>query len=287
MKNAPIISVYIPTYNRSILLKRAVESVLNQTVEDIEIIIVDDNSTDDTEVIVRGLIELDPRVSYIKNRNNRGACYNRNIAISNAKGKFVTGLDDDDYFENDRLEQFLKAWDNKNQDTIALYDSTTIKSTETELEKLVLPEKVMLDDLYLRNDVGNQIFTKKELFSSGIKYDESLKSWQDLDLWICILSKNPEKCFENINCFSYVLDKSHPHERISSTNINKHIDSLAHIANKYDLSISNTSRLKCQAYSYNARSVEIIKLIKDSILTFSPYAMARMFKYYITNKKSM
>lgn len=93
----PLISVIIPTYNRSKALVKAIKSVLGQTIEDYEIIVVDDCSTDDTENIVRGL--KDKRIRYIKlDKNSGGSMLPRKIGIENATSKYIAILDDDDFW---------------------------------------------------------------------------------------------------------------------------------------------------------------------------------------------
>ena len=88
----PLISVYIPTYNRLELLKRAVQSVQNQTYKNFEIIIVDDNSSDGTQDFLVGLAKVDSRIRYFFKDKNSGACVSRNIAINLAQGELITGL---------------------------------------------------------------------------------------------------------------------------------------------------------------------------------------------------
>lgn len=284
--NDPIVTVYIPTYNRSALVKRAIESVLEQTEKNLEVIVVDDNSPDNTQEVVSEISRQYPNVRYIRNDENRGACYNRNVAIKHAKGKFVTGLDDDDYFLSHRIESFLEAWKTKHPDTIALFDDVTIKNSEQHSFELVRPDFMGLDELFVRNDIGNQIFIERQVFDNGLAYDEDLKSWQDIDLWIHILSVFKGKKFENIHKKSYIFDKSHPHERISSANISKHLISFQHIRDKYQLSNANSYRLKCQAYTYNPRSVGVT-LFLDAFKSRSLYVVFRMIKYYLKNNKGM
>ncbi len=286
-KHNPIVSVYIPTYNRSGLLKRAINSVLEQTVKDVEIVVVDDNSPDDTPEVMAQIMAEHPQVKYFRNSENRGACYNRNLAIRNASGKFVTGLDDDDYFLPNRLESFLNAWQTKSPKTIALFDNVKVKKTATEMETIVCPKFVDFDGLCIRNDVGNQVFAERSLFSSGIEYDEKLKSWQDIELWLHILAENKNKCFENIEQYTYIFDKSHPHERISSVNVDKHLNSFNYIKAKHRLQGKNEYRLKCQAYGYNARSINPITLLVDACKSQSLYVVLRMSKYYLKNNKGM
>lgn len=97
----PTFSVILPTHNRANILPRAIRSVLNQTFQDFELLIVDDASTDDT----RGAVELfrDDRIVFIQRETNGGAAASRNTGILRARGKYVSLLDDDDEY----LSEFL------------------------------------------------------------------------------------------------------------------------------------------------------------------------------------
>ncbi|HBM8534493.1 TPA: glycosyltransferase family 2 protein, partial [Escherichia coli] len=106
-----LVTVYIPTFNRVELLKRAVNSVLRQTYKNIEVIIVDDASTDGTHNYLELISRKDNRVKYFIKQERSGACISRNIAIQNATGKYITGLDDDDYFLDTRIEDFVRQWE--------------------------------------------------------------------------------------------------------------------------------------------------------------------------------
>jgi len=100
-----LISVIIPTYNRVNNLKVAIESVLNQTYNNIEIIIVDDNSTDNT---IKTLNSLDiPNLRIINNKVNRGAPSCRNTGIKYSRGAYIAFLDDDDIWYTEKIEKQL------------------------------------------------------------------------------------------------------------------------------------------------------------------------------------
>lgn len=101
--NNPLISVIIPTYNRAYCLAESINSVLNQTYLNIELIIVDDGSTDNTSSVV-SLIN-DNRIRYIKLPINSGACRARNIGIKKARGEFITFNDSDDVWKKNKLEE--------------------------------------------------------------------------------------------------------------------------------------------------------------------------------------
>ena len=91
----PLITVIVTTFNRKVLLKRAPDSVINQTYQNIEIILVDDCSSDRTEEFIKSYKENYNNIFYFRNDKNRGLSYSRNYALSKAKGEFITHLDDD------------------------------------------------------------------------------------------------------------------------------------------------------------------------------------------------
>src|SRR5580700_7537460 len=93
-----LVSVYIPTRNREAFLARAVRSVLQQTYTNIELIVVNDGSTDQTETLLDQVQQEDRRLVPVHIRESAGPSAARNIAIKMARGTFVTGLDDDDEF---------------------------------------------------------------------------------------------------------------------------------------------------------------------------------------------
>ena len=106
-----MISVIIPTYNRARSLQRAAQSVLEQTFRDIELLIVDDGSNDDTAQVVEAL--SDSRVRYLRQKENRGACAARNAGIRAARGEYIAFQDSDDIWHPEKLaaqlEQLLRT----------------------------------------------------------------------------------------------------------------------------------------------------------------------------------
>ena len=104
---APTVSVIIPTYNRAHLVGRAICSVLNQTFQDFEIIVVDDGSTDNTEEVVKSF--NDPRIRYIRHEQNRGGSAARNTGIRAARGEYIAFLDSDDEWLPEKLDTQLKT----------------------------------------------------------------------------------------------------------------------------------------------------------------------------------
>ncbi len=104
MYKSPLVSIVIPTYNRDASIARAVKSVLTQTCQDFEILVVNDGSTDSTARVVSAYTEVDQRVRYLQHETNRGAQAARNTGIRASRGLWVAFLDSDDFFLPTSLE---------------------------------------------------------------------------------------------------------------------------------------------------------------------------------------
>lgn len=103
------VSVIIPTYNRAYCLGRAIESVLAQTYTDLELIVVDDGSTDNTRFLVEEYARKDDRIRYVSMPGNSGVSAARNYGMECANGEFLAFQDSDDYWHNEKLEKQMKA----------------------------------------------------------------------------------------------------------------------------------------------------------------------------------
>lgn len=107
-----MISIIMPTYNRVGMMKQAIESILRQTYKNIEIVIIDDNSSDDTEITVKELVSNGCNILYYKNANNMGPGYNRNKGYCLSRGEYIVFMDDDDYYtDNTFYEKAISILD--------------------------------------------------------------------------------------------------------------------------------------------------------------------------------
>ena len=118
MKNATLISVVIPAYNAGQFLDETLESVLSQTYENWECIIVNDGSTDKTESIAKKWCEKDARFRYFY-KENSGASDTRNLGIKEARGEYIAFLDADDLYLPEYLEFCLKTLIEQDSDLVA------------------------------------------------------------------------------------------------------------------------------------------------------------------------
>jgi glycosyltransferase involved in cell wall biosynthesis len=114
----PKISILIPAYNCAHTIGRAIESARRQTLRDIEIVVVDDASSDGTFAFVESLAAVEPRIKCMRLTKNGGASAARNAAIEMATGEWVAVLDADDWYENDRLEIMLAAAEKMGADLV-------------------------------------------------------------------------------------------------------------------------------------------------------------------------
>ncbi|NBK99838.1 MAG: glycosyltransferase [Erysipelotrichia bacterium] len=232
----PLVSVYIPTHNRRQLLMRAVNSVLNQTYKNIEILVCDDGSTDDTEYFIKILCREHKNIIYLKNPTPMGACAARNLGINAANGDYITGLDDDDYFEPERIYWFVNTWQEKVYDNniIGLFDSVNVL-TPTGCERRHTVQTVTYQDLRRGNSLGSQVFAPRKNFILAGLFDPAMPAWQDWDLWLRMSQQFGY--FVNINRFSYIVDECHDYGRITK----KKEKTIRHAKNNLQLKIGKTS----------------------------------------------
>lgn len=175
----PLVSAIIPTCNRAELLKRAIDSVFDQTWKNLELVVVDDASDDDTQQVLNKVAEKG-QVKVIRNNESKGAAASRNIAIEHASGEFIAGLDDDDFWRPKRIELLMDGFE---EGCSAVCSNDRMDFGEKEIVWKKKPV-ITLNDLLYYNMVGNQVLTRREYIISVGGYDESLPSAQDYDLWI-------------------------------------------------------------------------------------------------------
>ncbi len=114
-----MVSIIIPTYNRANVIKRAIDSVLRQTYDSYEVVVVDDGSTDETGSVIAGI--QDARIRYIALKENQGVAHARNIGIREARYDYIAFLDSDDEWLLDKLELQMRLFQNSTEDIGMVY----------------------------------------------------------------------------------------------------------------------------------------------------------------------
>ena len=208
--NCDLVSIYLPTFNRVDLLKRAVSSVLEQSYENIELLIVDDGSDDGTTSYLEKLTSEDSRVRVLEKNGPKGAPASRNTAIENATGKYITGLDDDDYIEFNHIELLFSKY---------VPSVSCVFSRRYNWKDLVfspvcyLAKRVHFRQLLYFNIIGNQVFTETWKLKKIGGFDGGFPALQDYDTWLRLVKEfGPAKM---IVSNSYNVDTAHGAERIT------------------------------------------------------------------------
>lgn len=181
----PLVSVIIPTYNRAHLISRSIQSVLNQTFKDIELIVVDDGSKDNTDEIIQAID--DPRVIYLKHQTNRGVSAARNTGIKAARGEFIAFQDSDDEWLPNKLEkQLAKFKEDKIGDLglVVCEKFAIIRDTKRyKSRKGMALNYTKLISHFLGYGIATHCFLlRRELVASELYFDESLRAWEEWDL---------------------------------------------------------------------------------------------------------
>ena len=184
---SPIVTVYLTTCNRADLLARALDSVIAQDYRPLEVIVVDDASSDNTEQViadykVRTAADQHFELISIKHEQNRGACAARNSAISMAKGEFITGLDDDDEFMPSRISFLVSSWTGNYSALCTAKEVDEGQGKISYLSKYI--GRITLNALLNKNIVGSQVFTTTQRLQDIGGFDEGFPAWQDYETWI-------------------------------------------------------------------------------------------------------
>ncbi len=183
----PKVSVIIPTYNRAEFLRRAIRSVLNQTYQDFEIVVVDDASTDKSRDVVSGI--SDERIRYICHEVNKGCPAARNTGVTNSRGEYIAFLDDDDEWLPDKLKMQVDLLDGSPSTTGGVYTASLVIDRPT---GMILdgakPEKKgnLFDELFLQNCIRSPstVLIRRRCFEKVGRFDTSLGFVDDWDMWI-------------------------------------------------------------------------------------------------------
>ncbi len=181
------VSVIIPTCNRPDLINGAVESVLAQTYQDFEIIVVDDGIKQRAKEIIDSI--NDKRIRYIQHEKNKGGAAARNTGIKNAKGKYIAFLDDDDEWKSNKLEVQMSEFEKTGDDVGFCFSAVTQKRDEGEYSSTVRDGTVEYYEESLRNFKGiltSSLIIKKQVFDRVGFFDENFPSHQEAELIIRI-----------------------------------------------------------------------------------------------------
>lgn len=200
MDSKPLVSVVIATYNMAEYLPLAVQSALDQTYRDLEIIIVDDGSTDETPTILDRRWSEDPRVRLIT-QENQGQTAAKNRGIAAATGKYVAFLDADDQWVRDKLEKQVPRFGDSPKIAVVYSDQRYIDEYGAPLHRrgLEYPEGLITEQLLVDNFVNfSSAVVKREVLEEFGGFDATLPMSIDYDLWLRISTGYEFRCVNEV-----------------------------------------------------------------------------------------
>lgn len=214
--NNPEISVILPVFNGEPYLAKAIQSVLDQSFRDFELIILNDGSTDNSESTIRSF--TDPRIVYHKNEINRGLIFTLNKGIELARGKYIARMDADDISLPQRLEKQKNYLDNHKDISILAAIIQFIDENDKDAGSWALDRKT-INPVLIKKSMPREnciahptIMGKSEVFKT-YKFDKKQVKVEDYDLWLRLLTDN-----HHIDKLNDVLLKYRIHEKsVTST----------------------------------------------------------------------
>ena len=260
-----MISVIIPTYQRVNKLKRAINSVINQSYDNYELIIVNDCIDDDS--LIKELIESykDSRIKYYLNSREKGANGARNTGILNAQGEFIAFLDDDDEWLENKLKTQLKCLVLKGEEWGGVYSSFTLqKKNVWEINKGNsegdLLKEAILGELSICT--GSNLLIRKKVIQDIGMWDEDLLRQQDLEFIIRLMGKYKLAYDKNLSVKIYGHNTPNPSTAFSEREkyLNKILLFLKLLSNKeLDKFYSNHFRRQALYLAMQGKNVMAIK----------------------------
>lgn len=196
----PKVSIIIPCYNQGKYVAEAINSALRQTFKDIEIVCVNDGSTDNSVEIIKSFENKYKNFIFLNNEENRGVIYSRNFAIKNCNGTYILPLDADDIIEPTYVEKAVKILDN-NPNIGIVYCKAKIFGNYDKYWNLKPFNKS--DILYENCIFCSAIFRKSDFLKIG-GYNNNMKyGCEDYDLWLSFIEQGLEVFQINEILFSY------------------------------------------------------------------------------------
>lgn len=240
------VDVIIPTFNRAEFLESAIKSVLNQTFQDLKIIVVDDASEDNTEGVVKGFDN--EKIEYIRLEAHKGEAGTRNIGIINSNAEYIAFLDDDDEWLPEKLRLQVELLDNSPPKVGGIYTGyIRVNKTNGRILGQRIPEKrgYIYKDMSFGNVIGGPSFVllRRKCFERVGIFDENIVYGTDYDMWIRI-----SKEFH----FDYIgepLVKYHIHENQLTNDLEIVNRGLDKMLKKYDSSVAFNKKKYSREYS--------------------------------------
>lgn len=206
------LTIIIPTYNSEKYIEKCIISILKQTYTNLEIIIIDDNSSDNTYEICQKIQKDDLRIKPIRNSKNEGVSITRNLGIDIATGEYITFVDSDDYIEENLYEKLIEKIENENIDIAMCNFYMELNSIDTrnnsENKEMVLDRGKILDYMFLPDYycgfVWNKIYKTDIIKSNNLRFDNNIFICEDMLFNCQYISKIEKGSYTTAKLYHYI-----------------------------------------------------------------------------------
>lgn len=191
------VSIVLASYNRADLVAKAINSCLNQTYQNIELIIIDDCSTDNSVEVIKAFCQQDDRIKFIQNNVNQGLQKNLNVAFAAASGDYLTWTSDDNLFDQNAIE-LMANFLQQNPDIGLVYtDYTTIDAADKKIARIYQESP---EYLQIRDCIGACFLYTREAMEKTGKYNEQILYVEDYEFFLRMglvtkIAHIPESCY--------------------------------------------------------------------------------------------
>jgi glycosyltransferase involved in cell wall biosynthesis len=287
------VSAVVPTYEREDKLKRALESISDQTYTDIELIVVDDNPSEDHRDMVKSLVQeisekSDFSVKRIVNEENQGVSSARNLGIETAEGRYIAFLDDDDEWKPEKIEKQVEKI--KNEDFNAVYTASEMYDDDEVKDIVRKTPNLDLNSLLERDRIGSpsKVMIEKQWLEKVGGFDEEIPSGEDWDIWIRLMKEGCK--------FGYIdepLTRYHKDDESKSKQKEVATEGREKVTDKHSELLEEAGdEIKAQHHLNRAKKQyqlgdnkgtkkHLAKTLKNNPIDFEAYAMTSI---YITRK---
>jgi len=195
------VSIVLPTYNGARYIKQAINNCLEQTHTNLELIIVDDGSYDETEDIVKSY--SDPRIKYFKHKKNFGLAQALNTGFANSIGEYLTWTSDDNFYVSDAITVMLKALEKKSKIDFVYTNFYTIDESGKTIKRVKVPSSRILNR---DNCIGPCFLYRRIVYNRLGEFDPSFSLAEDYEYWLRVKSQFRIQKLDRFLCY-YRLHK--------------------------------------------------------------------------------
>ena len=256
------ISAIIPVYNSEKYLKRCIDSLLNQTLKEIEIILINDGSTDGSQKIIEAYVKKFPLIFKAFSQSNHGQAFSRNLGLKYATGEFISFIDSDDYLELNAYEESYNFSVSNNLDIVCFNffeENNNIKKVSSYYKFKNYPNDIK----YVLNETSpvNKIIRKSLIDNNNIRFTENC-IYEDLELIPKLVLYTNKIGFLDKCLYNYVI---HENSTMRQTSYNPKLNSIYFVIDSLKKSFENTKYTKELEYIF------IEHLLHGAVLRYLQY----------------